>query len=62
MRPCTVCGRLTRLVVVRHRAMTPYCREHYSTGLGIEAITRAAQRRSARQAAGLRYVRAPEVA
>jgi hypothetical protein len=62
VKPCTVCNRLTRLVVVRHRVLIPYCRDHYGIGLGVEAITVARQRRSAREAAVLRYVRTPEVA
>lgn len=62
MRPCSVCGRRTRLVVLRHRQQQPYCRDHYRTGLAVEGITSARQRRSARQAAALRYALGAEVA
>lgn len=62
MSPCVVCGRRTRLVVLRHHQRHPYCRDHYQVGLAIEGIRDARQRRSAREAVVRRYDSLSEVA
>lgn len=62
MSPCVVCGRHTRLVVLRHRQQHHYCLTHYRLGLAVEGIVSAKRRRSARLAAALRYARSSEVA
>lgn len=61
MSPCVVCGRRTRLVVLRHRQRHAYCLDHYAVGLAVEGIRDARQRRSAREAVARRYDSLTEV-